>query len=78
MLEGHERAVIAETLSRCRLFGGMTDGVRVDLAQHCRLRECEPGEWLCREGEVGEELFVLSRGVVEVFITTADGAAGGV
>jgi len=64
--------IIAQTLNNCQLFGGLTDGQREALASRCSLRTYAPGQLLCAEGQPGDELFVLVRGILEVYTTAPD------
>lgn len=55
-----------EALGRAALFEGLS---RKELSQLARVTEdleVEPGKVLCREGEFGQEFFVITDGKVEV------------
>jgi CRP/FNR family transcriptional regulator, cyclic AMP receptor protein len=59
----------AETLSlllSLRLFRGMVEADMQTLLQHTELVECKPGEYVIREGEQGNHLFVLIAGKVDI------------
>ena len=59
--------------------GGLLEGIgifadlgredREEVARHMTIRTCEPGELLCREGDPGDELYVIVSGRVAVTIT---------
>ncbi|MES2296945.1 MAG: cyclic nucleotide-binding domain-containing protein [Pseudomonadota bacterium] len=59
----------AETLSlllSLRLFRGMVETEMQTLLQHTELVECKPGDFIIREGEQGNHLFVLIAGKVDI------------
>jgi CRP-like cAMP-binding protein len=55
-----------ETLSRCEMFQGTTPEVLDTLAGQAVLRAYPAGTTLFRQGEPGDEAFVIARGQVEV------------
>jgi CRP/FNR family transcriptional regulator, cyclic AMP receptor protein len=61
----------ADALRRCSLFGGLSRGELVELAKVTEDLEVEEGKVLAREGEIGQEFFVIVEGEVSV---TKDGA----
>lgn len=60
----------ADALRRCSLFGGLSRGDLVELAKVTEDLEVEEGKVLAREGEIGQEFFVIVDGEVSV---TKDG-----
>lgn len=54
-------------------FPGLPAEALAKLAEQFRSRHFEAGEVICRVGEVGDSLFVIQRGVAEVFVPTLDG-----
>ena len=43
-----------------------------ELAAHISGVEFSPGEFVCREGELGEEMFIVAEGLLDVLINTGD------
>jgi len=50
------------------LFGGLTDEELDDVRALCQSRKLRKGDVLTEEGKVGNELFIISEGVVEVVL----------
>lgn len=55
-----------EALRRATLFDGLSRRELVQLARVSEDVEVEPGTVLCKEGEIGQEFFVIVDGKVEV------------
>jgi CRP/FNR family cyclic AMP-dependent transcriptional regulator len=55
-----------EALGRAPLFEGLSRKQLVQLARVSEDLEVRPGKVLCKEGEIGEEFFVIVYGEVEV------------
>jgi CRP/FNR family transcriptional regulator, cyclic AMP receptor protein len=55
-----------EALGRAPLFEGLSRKQLVQLARVSEDLEVRPGKVLCKEGEIGEEFFVIVDGEVEV------------
>jgi CRP-like cAMP-binding protein len=55
-----------EALKRAPLFEGLSRRELVQLARVTEDLEVEPGKVLCKEGETGQEFFVIVDGTVEV------------
>jgi CRP-like cAMP-binding protein len=63
MLDVLERAL---ALGAAPLFAGLPPAALVPLAELCADVDLQPGDVLCREGELGDSLFVIVRGRVAV------------
>src|SRR5215217_7397943 len=55
-----------EALKRAPLFAGLSRKELVQLARVSEDLEVPPGKVLCKQGEVGQEFFVIVEGQVEV------------
>lgn len=62
-----------ELISRLRFLGGLTSREREDIAGLLRLRRVRQGEYAVREGEPGDEFYLIRSGQVEVTKQHADG-----
>lgn len=58
----------AEVLARIELFRGIPHDQLETLAQHVEVRDVDSGDILVREGEEGDEMFVITQGGVEVLV----------
>ncbi|MFY1824368.1 Crp/Fnr family transcriptional regulator [Myxococcus fulvus] len=56
----------AELLKKVALFEGLTQGQLAKVAQLGQTRDYPAGAFLFREGESGQEMFVISRGKVRI------------
>ncbi len=65
-------------LTRTTLFGFMSDEQRYDIARLMSDRRLEDGEILCRQGDPGDEMYVIVEGEVEVVKTTPANPEGAV
>lgn len=72
----HEVSIVerATLLGRVKLFDGLADDERQQLAADLRRVACEAGEILFRQNEPGETLFVIAEGAVDVLAASADSA----
>lgn len=61
-------------LSASATFGALDEGVRTMLAAAMRREVVAPGQVLLRQGEVGNALFVVGRGLLEVRLRRDDGS----
>ena len=59
---------IKELLRCVELFDGLADEDLEDVASLCTQRIFKGGEFLAKQGEMGNELFIVSEGLVEVTI----------
>ena len=55
-----------KSLRQASLFEGLSKKELTELARRSEDMELDPGTVLCREGEVGQEFFVILEGEVEV------------
>ena len=62
----HDALRICEFLRPIDLFKALTPQQLTDVAEHVKKRHFAAGETIVREGELGEEFFVISDGEVEV------------
>ena len=56
----------ADFLGRAPIFGGLPAGVREQIAERSRELRVPAGEWLFREGDQGDALYVIRAGRLEV------------
>ncbi|HLJ04419.1 MAG TPA: DHA2 family efflux MFS transporter permease subunit [Solirubrobacteraceae bacterium] len=56
----------AEFLGHVPLFGGLEPGLRASLAAHAAVTRLPAGEWLFREGDPGDAMYVVRAGRLEV------------
>lgn len=73
MAESHSSASTAEQaavtpaeLRNIGLFGALTEAALEHLAEHLAVVDAEPGHVLFREGEPGDEMYVVLHGDIEV------------
>lgn len=59
---------INELLRRVELFDGLMDDDLNEVAAICEQRQLQEGEVLAKQGEMGNELFIVSTGLVEVTV----------
>lgn len=59
-----------DVLKHSRLFSDSPIGAIDDVARRFQPRAFEAGEVLCRQGNVGDDLYVLASGTVEVLVDT--------
>lgn len=60
-------------LGHSRLFKGVTDEVLGQVAEYLNPCAARTGHFLCTEGDVGQEMFLLVSGSVEVIVSTQTG-----
>ena len=56
----------ADFLGRVPLFAGLEPALREDVCRRARRLRVEPGQWLFREGEAGDAMYVVHTGRLEV------------
>lgn len=74
-----------ETLKKVKLFQDQESGLLVQLVLKLRLQVFSPGDYICRKGDVGKEMYIVKRGRLSVvaddgrtiFATLSDGAVFG-
>ena len=55
---------IYNTLKGCELFKGLETGSIEKIAGLCRVERYEPGEYLFRQGDFGENIYIIAEGHV--------------
>ena len=59
---------IKKLLKSVELFDGLVDDDLTEVAAICEQRQLEEGEVLAEQGAIGQELFIVSEGLVEVTV----------
>lgn len=54
------------------LFEGLAQDVLDDIWRHMKPCLYQPNEFICRQGETGDSVFIIQSGLVEIFIDQAD------
>jgi CRP/FNR family cyclic AMP-dependent transcriptional regulator len=62
--------MIIDILRGVELFEGLSDTDLEQVAALCQERQLSRGELLVKEGDLGEELFIITNGFVEVLLET--------
>ena len=50
------------------LFGGLSDDELNQIAEICTKKTYKPGEYIAKQGEIGDELYVITQGFAEVVL----------
>merc|ERR1719468_145485 len=74
-----------DTLKKVRIFQDCEKGLLIDLVLKLKLKVFSPGDYVCRKGDVGKEMYIIKRGKLDVvaddgrqvFVTLGDGAVFG-
>ncbi|KAG8199681.1 hypothetical protein JTE90_022131 [Oedothorax gibbosus] len=74
-----------DTLKQVRIFQDCEPGLLVQLVLRLRLQVFSPGDYICRKGDVGKEMYIVKRGRLQVvgddgrtvFATLCDGSVFG-
>jgi len=74
-----------DTLKKVRIFQDCEKGLLVDLVLKLKLQVFSPGDYVCRKGDVGKEMYIIKRGKLdvvaddgrEIYVTLGDGAVFG-
>lgn len=70
-------AEIKQTLQSCEFFKGLGDNEIEGIAGICRSSTCEEGEFIFRQGDFGEHLYIIAEGQVYLERTIDIGARKG-
>ncbi|KAL5253728.1 hypothetical protein ACHWQZ_G013486 [Mnemiopsis leidyi] len=62
-----------KTLKKVKIFENCEHGLLCELVLKLKPQIYSPGDYICRIGEIGKEMFIISHGKVECIITTASG-----
>jgi CRP-like cAMP-binding protein len=62
---------LIEILSSVEIFDGLKPDELSQVAQICRERRLHPGETITRQGDAGDELYIVTEGFVEVSLGEA-------
>lgn len=74
-----------ETLRRVRIFQDCEPGLLVELVVKLKLQIFSPGDYICRKGEFGKEMYIVKKGSlnvvgedgITVFVTLKEGSVFG-
>ena len=90
MLPGKLRGEIAlfvhlKTLKKVRIFQDCEKRLLEDLVLKLKLQVFSPGDFVCRKGDVGKEMYIIKRGKLDVvaddglkvFVTLGEGVVFG-
>ena len=74
-----------ETLKKVKIFQDCEKGLLVDLVLKLKLQVFSPGDYVCRKGDVGKEMYIIKKGKldvvapdgVKVFVTLGEGVVFG-
>jgi len=74
-----------ETLKKVKIFQDCEKGLLVDLVLKLKLQVFSPGDYVCRKGDVGKEMYIIKRGKLdvvaddgrEIYVTLGEGAVFG-
>lgn len=74
-----------DTLKQVKIFQDCEPGLLAELVLKLRLQVFSPGDYICRKGDVGREMYIIKRGKVgvvaddgkTVFVTLGGGCVFG-
>lgn len=73
------------TLRQVKIFSDCEPGVLVELVLKLKLQVFSPGDYVCRKGDIGKEMYIIKKGKLQVcsedgkvvFVTLVEGATFG-
>lgn len=63
---------MAMNLTNSPLFQGVGQDVLEDIRHHLKPRHFQADEFICRQGEAGDSLFIIQNGLVEILLRQPD------
>lgn len=74
-----------ETLRKVRIFQDCEAGLLAELVLNLKLQVFSPGDYICRKGDIGREMYIVKKGKLQVvaddgttvFVTLQEGAVFG-
>ncbi|CDS42517.1 cyclic nucleotide gated cation channel alpha 3 [Echinococcus multilocularis] len=74
-----------DTLQRVKIFQDCDPGLLVELVLKLKLQIFSPGDYICRKGDIGKEMYIVKRGKISVvaddgkttFVTLGEGTVFG-
>src|ERR1035437_4940249 len=63
----------ADLLASTRLFSGLSQELIESLAEMCSMLEFPPEHLVFRQGDPGDIMYIIVKGMVKVFVTSDDG-----
>ncbi|VDD74051.1 unnamed protein product [Mesocestoides corti] len=74
-----------DTLQRVKIFQDCDPGLLVELVLKLKLQVFSPGDYICRKGDIGKEMYIVKRGKISVvaddgktvFVTLSEGTVFG-
>ena len=55
-----------ETLKKVKIFQDCEKGLLVDLVLKLKLQVFSPGDYVCRKGDVGKEMYIIKVGTQDL------------
>ena len=56
-------------MKKVRIFQDCEKGLLVDLVLKLKLQVFSPGDYVCRKGDVGKEMYIIKRGKLGTYVT---------